>query len=131
MFLVVKGLAEERHFSLMVSGDNVAKCYRLVNFRCTDSKYKKRERDLYMDKCCFYLQYIEEPDQPNVFRLHGYNKYHKHYCRRREVWDLSEYFLKKTSHGHDCKNFDRNMRKDWRNEFMKSITYELTTMYAD
>jgi len=52
---LIKGLAAERHFSCTVAGDNVSKCYRLVNFKCTDSKYKKKERDLYQDKCTFFL----------------------------------------------------------------------------
>lgn len=59
---LIKGLGAERNFNIMVSGDNVSKSYRLINFKCTDSKYKKRERDMYMDKCTFYLQYMEEPD---------------------------------------------------------------------
>ena len=85
-----------------------------------------------MDKCTFYLQYLEEPDQPNVFRLHSFNKYHTHHCKRREVWNLSEYFARKTSLSHhETRSFDRNCKKDWRNEFMKSLTYELTTVYAD
>ena len=115
-----------------MSGDNIAKCYRLVNFKCVDSRYKKRERDLYMDRCTFYLQYLEEPDQPNVFRLHSYNRFHTHYCKRREVWNMAEYYQRKTPlvH-HEPRAFDRNCRKDWRNEFMKSLTYELTTVYAD
>jgi len=44
---------------------------------------------------------------------------------------MSEYYSRKTSMTHDYKNYDRNCRKDWRNEFMKSLTYELTTVYAD
>ena len=44
---------------------------------------------------------------------------------------MSEYYSRKTSLTHDYKNYDRNCRKDWRNEFMKSLTYELTTVYAD
>lgn len=93
---VVKGQAAERQFGVTVSGDNIAKCYRLVNFKCVDSRYKKRERDLYMDRCTFYLQYLEEPDQPNVFRLHSYNRFHTHYCKRREVWNMAEYYQRKT-----------------------------------
>ena len=86
-----------------------------------------------MDKCTFYVSYLEEPDQPNVFRLHSYNKFHTHHCTRRIVWNLSEYFQKKykPETSHEARSFDRNLKKDWRNEFMKSLTYELTTVYAD
>lgn len=115
-----------------MTGDNIAKCYRLVNFKCTDSRYNKRERDMYLDRCTFYLTYLEEPDQPNVFRLHSYNRFHNHHCKRREVWNMSEYYQRKTAlvH-HEPRSFDRNCKKDWRGEFMKSLTYELTTVYAD
>ena len=75
---LIKGLAQERHFAVVVIGDNLAKSYRMVNFKCSDSKFKKKERDLYMDKCTFYVSYLEEPDQPNVFRLHSYNRFHTH-----------------------------------------------------
>ena len=59
---LIKGLAQERHFAVVVIGDNLAKSYRMVNFKCSDSKFKKKERDLYMDKCTFYVSYLEEPD---------------------------------------------------------------------
>ncbi|KEJ82813.1 hypothetical protein OXYTRIMIC_699 [Oxytricha trifallax] len=131
LIYLLKGLAEERHFSLMVCGDNVSKCYRLINLKCTGSKYKKKERELYQDKCTFYLQYLEEPDQPNVFKLHSYNQTHKHFCQKRETINMSDYYSRKTSQTHDYKSYDRATRKDWRNEFMKSLTYELTTVYAD
>lgn len=42
-------------FGVTVQGDNIAKSYRLVNFKCVDSRFKKKERDLYMDKCTFFL----------------------------------------------------------------------------
>lgn len=52
---LVRGMAIERQFSVTVGGDNEAKCYTLVNFKCSGSKYKPKERDLYMDRCPFYL----------------------------------------------------------------------------
>jgi hypothetical protein len=115
-----------------VQGDHVAKCYRLVSFHCSDSRYKKKERDLYMDKCPFYLQYLEEPDEPNTFRLHSSHRFHTHHCKRRTVWNMSEYYQRKQAmQTHEPRSFDRNAKKDWRTEFMKSLTYELTTVYAD
>ncbi len=85
-----------------------------------------------MDKCTFYLSYLEEPDQPDVFRLHSYNRFHNHVLKFRSTWNMSDYYQKKqaTRH-HDARAYDRNAKKDWRNEFMKSLTYELTTVYAD
>lgn len=44
---------------------------------------------------------------------------------------MSEYYSRKTSLTHDYKSYERHCRKDWKNEFMKSLTYELTTVYAD
>ncbi|TNV82986.1 hypothetical protein FGO68_gene3541 [Halteria grandinella] len=85
-----------------------------------------------MDKCTFYLQYLEEPDMPNVFRLHSFNKYHTHHCKRRIVWNMSDYYQRKQSLiTHEPRSFDRNSKRDWRTEFMKSLTYELTTVYAE
>ena len=44
---------------------------------------------------------------------------------------MSDYYKRKTSATHDYKTYERSLRKDWRQEFMKSLTYELTTVYAD
>ena len=45
---------------------------------------------------------------------------------------MAEYYARsKPLVHHEPRAFDRNARKDWRNEFMKSLTYELTTVYAD
>ena len=111
---MIKGLGAERHFNIMVGGDNVSKAYRMINFRCTDSKYKKKERDLYMDKCTFYLQYIEEPDKPQVFKLHSYNSYHKHEFKKRHTLDMNDYYQKKKSTSHEYKDRLRNPKKDWK-----------------
>ena len=76
---------------------------------------------------------MEEPDQPNCFRLHAFDSKHKHPLNADIPIDMHEYFQRKKSkrfsyrvHGHSA-----NERRDWKGEFMKSLTYELTTIYAD
>ena len=45
---------------------------------------------------------------------------------------MLEYFAKPKAHHTKFKYFNPNReKKDWKSEFMKSLTYELTTVYAD
>ncbi len=109
----------------------MAKSYSIIKFVCSQSRYKKKERDLYQDKCTFYIEFLEEPDRPNVWKVNEFNKYHTHNCDKREVWDLREYFNKKESKPMRFRMTQEKPIKDWKFEFMKSLTYELTTVYAD
>ena len=44
---------------------------------------------------------------------------------------MNDYYSRKKSNTHEYRDRTRNPRKDWKQEFMKSLTYELTTIYAE
>jgi len=131
---LIKGIAYEKKFSINVNGDNMTKNYRLLNFRCGDSLWKIRARDKKAsDKCCFHLQYVEEPEQKDTYRLITYVSQHKHPLNATVPFDMLEYFSKTKSdrYGETKNSANRGDRRDWKAEFMRSLTYELTTIYAD
>ena len=41
---------------------------------------KKADKSTPNLRCSFFLQYIEEPDRPDVYTLHAYERKHKHEC---------------------------------------------------
>jgi len=111
----------------------LTKNYRLLNFRCGDSLVKSRKlRNTTTDKCCFHLQYVEEPGHKDTYRLITYVSQHKHPLVANIPFDMLEYFSKNKSDRFDFRNStNRQDRRDWKAEFMRSLTYELTTIYAD
>ena len=76
---------------------------------------------------------MEEPDKPDMFKLHAFESKHKHELDAEIPFNLLDYFSRIK-----CKRFtykahynSRSSGRDWKGEFMKSLTYELTTIYAD
>ena len=133
---LIKGICWEKSFNVTIGIDNNTRSYRLLTFRCSDlvsKKKNKTDRSLVNERCEFYLQYVEEPDRADIFRLHSYERRHKHALDAEIVVDLSEYFQRTTHKRYNYKSGSAHLKekKDWKGEFMKSLTYELTTIYAD
>lgn len=120
----------------MIQADNTTRSYRLLNFRCSDLVHKKKtktDKSCPNERCGFFLQYVEEPDRPDIFKLHSYERRHKHELDAEIVADLTDWFSRTTHKKFNYKTHHVTGRekKEWKGEFMKSLTYELTTIYAD
>ena len=92
---LIRGISYEKQFSIAIVGDNHARSYRLINIRCTDTVRKqktKSDKSKTHEKCCFFLQYIEEPDNPDVYRLHAHERRHKHPLDAEIPIDMTDYF---------------------------------------
>ena len=92
---LIKGIAFEKQFTLSMFADNFCRSYRLLNFRCTEMVAKIRKKadksKIHM-RCTFFLQYIEEPDRPDVYTLHAHEQTHKHELDADIPHDLVRYF---------------------------------------
>ena len=73
---LIKGFAFDKLFSITIQNEGTTRSYRLITFRCTccpsDVDKPKRNKWNMSTKCPFYLQYVETPDERNVYRLHSF-----------------------------------------------------------
>ena len=133
---LIKGICYEKLFNTVIQSDNQCRTYRLITFRCSDLVHKKKtkkDKSKPNERCTFYLQYVEEPDRPDEFRLHSYDSKHKHELDADIPMNMTDYFTKQTSttYKYNAGQKAGFKRREWKGEFMKSLTYELTTIYAD
>ena len=73
-------MAEEKKFTLRAI-DSATRNYRLLKFECGETKHNLKDSKFkygYNMKCKFYLEYMSEVHNPNIFRINNYYKYHNH-----------------------------------------------------
>ena len=128
---LIKGIAFDKLFSLRLENQNQTHSYRLLTFRCSELMSKNNNTWAGANNCPFYLQYVEEPTLRDEFRLHSFYSMHKHKLDREPTTCMYEYFFLKKQDPEFKYTARTQPRRNWRTEFMKSLTYELTTIYAD
>jgi hypothetical protein len=93
-----------------------------------------------MVTCPFYVQYVEDPQNPCHFKIHNYYDKHRHslgagFHNLPDLHELSEHFLHKRSkiycYKERTKTPFRNSVVFWKHHYLRSVEYELTVIHGE
>jgi hypothetical protein len=141
---LIKGFCLTKDFSARMV-QNATRHYLLLNFYC--SGQADGSADMIVGgtsnkrriTCPFYVQYVQSPYHPQIYKLHSSFGQHNHKLISWTVWiaddRMTNYFMLKKAPNWEYKEHQRtpfkNSSQCWKHHFLRSVEYEISVIHGD